>query len=295
MRDPATAVRNLTFVGFGEAAMAFLGGWGSGRPTTVAAYDVKTESPATRAGMEARYAAHAVLGGTSLAAALDGAEAVFSVVTADRALDAATAAATCLPAGAVWLDCNSCAPDTKRRAAAAIEHAGGRYVDVAVMAPVHPKRHRVPLLISGPHAEAAAALLRALDMRPEVIGSEIGAASTVKMLRSIMIKGQEALCAECFLAARRAGVADQVIESLEASDPGMEWRRRGAYNLERMMAHGARRAAEMREVVATIESLGLAGRMSRAAAGWQDEIAALGERPDGADLGGLLDRLLARL
>ncbi len=37
-----------------------------------------------------------------------------------------------------------------------IEAAGAAYVDVAIMAPVHPKLHQTPILLAGPHAEAAA-------------------------------------------------------------------------------------------------------------------------------------------
>jgi 3-hydroxyisobutyrate dehydrogenase-like beta-hydroxyacid dehydrogenase len=52
-------------------------------------------------------------------------------------------------------DMNSVAPDTKRAAAHAVEAAGGRYVDVAVLAPVHPARLKVPLLVRARRAEAA--------------------------------------------------------------------------------------------------------------------------------------------
>lgn len=290
MRDMTNSIDRLAFIGFGEAATAFVSGWGAGRPARLTAFDIKTGSQ-----MQARYAEHGVAGCLDVAGALKDAQAVFSVVTADQALAAARAAAQSLPAGALWFDCNSCAPGTKRQAAQVIEAAGGRYVDVAVMAPVHPKRHHVPLLVSGPHAEAAEAALMSLDMRPKLAGAEVGQASSIKMIRSVMIKGMEALSAECFLAARRAGVEESVIASLEASDPEMEWRRRGAYNLERMMLHGVRRAAEMREVALTVQELGLGGGMSAAAADWQDRIGALGAAPGEDDLLSRVDSLLVRL
>jgi 3-hydroxyisobutyrate dehydrogenase-like beta-hydroxyacid dehydrogenase len=153
----------------------------------------------------------------------------------------------------------------------------------------------VPLLVSGPWAETGAVRLEALDMRPGVAGPEVGQASSIKMCRSVMIKGLEALTAECFLAARRAGVADQVIASLEASDPQIDWRRRGAYTLERMLVHGARRAAEMREVALTVEALGLSPGLSRATADWQDALAGLADVGDDPDLDTALDRILSRL
>jgi 3-hydroxyisobutyrate dehydrogenase-like beta-hydroxyacid dehydrogenase len=213
-------------------------------------------------------------------------------VTAEQALIAARSALQSLSLGTLWLDCNSCAPDTKRLAAELIEAAGGRYMDVAVMAPVYPKRHKVPLLIAGPHAAAAQETLLTLEMCPEIAGDAVGQASEIKMIRSVMIKGLEALTAECLLAARRAGVEDQVLASLQASHPQIEWRGQTAYNLERMMVHGARRAAEMREVAATVAALGLPNRMSAATAIWQDELAQRGVGVIEEDLISQLNRIL---
>ncbi len=162
------------------------------------------------------------------------------------------------------------------------------------MAPVYPLGHHVPLHFSGPHADAGAAALEALGMRPAIAGDGIGQASAIKMIRSVMVKGIEALSAECFLAARRAGVAKAALESLEGSDPAFAWSRRGAYNLERMMVHGERRAAEMREAAATLNALGLPDRMSRAAVEWQEAVAAAAADPGAEDLLARADRLLDR-
>ena len=289
------AAEHISFIGFGEAAGAFLAGWALPDPQRVAAFDIKTEQTATAGAMRARFAAAGVRGCASPADAVAGTAMVFSVVTADQALAAAEAAAPHLLARAFWFDCNSCAPGTKRRAAQVIEAAGGRYVDVAVMAPVHPKRHHVPLNISGPHADAAFEVLRALDMKPAVTGPEVGHASSIKMIRSVMIKGLEALVAECFLSARRAGIEAQVLAALEASDPDIAWRKRGAYNLERMMVHGTRRAAELREVSLTVQELGLPGTMSAATADWEDRIAALNLDAGPDDLMARLDAILSRI
>jgi 3-hydroxyisobutyrate dehydrogenase-like beta-hydroxyacid dehydrogenase len=150
--------------------------------------------------------------------------------------------------------------------------AGATYVDVAVMSPVYPGRHRTPLLVSGAASGDAAQRLSNFGMKARAVGDKVGQASSIKMLRSVMIKGFEALTAECVLAARRAGVEDAVIASLQASDPGVDWLKRSAYNLERMMVHGKRRASEMREVAATLRELGLPDRMAVATAEWQAQI-----------------------
>jgi 3-hydroxyisobutyrate dehydrogenase-like beta-hydroxyacid dehydrogenase len=288
MTDGTTTI---AMVGFGEAAHAFASGWGGGAKSSLRAYDLN----ACHAAVQARAVDLGLACADMPAAVLVDAEVVFCLVTADQALAAAETCAPHLARGALWLDGNSCAPDTKRQAAAVIEAAGGAYVDLAIMAPVHPRLHRAPGLIAGPHCARALALAAKLGMDWRMAGEEVGRASTIKMLRSVMIKGFEALTAECLLAARRAGVEGEVLASLQASDPGWNWRDRAAYNLERMMVHGARRAAEMQEVALTLRDLGLPDGMARATAEWQARLAALA-LPGGADdLADRADRILTRL
>ncbi|MDB6454391.1 NAD(P)-dependent oxidoreductase [Falsirhodobacter sp. 20TX0035] len=274
-------MQDIAFVGFGEAAEAFAKGWGTGAPDHLRAYDEKRDDPATAAVPQGRAEAAGVAL-TDRVGALAGAQAVFCLVTADRAVLAAEQAAPYLEAGAFWFDGNSCSPGAKRQSAAIIEGVGGRYVDVAIMAPVYPRMHKTPLLIAGPHAEDAEALLRALGMEPRIAGDRVGEASAIKMIRSVMIKGMEALTAECLLAARRAGIEDRVLTSLTASNPNIDWPKQAAYNLERMMVHGRRRASEMREVAATLSELGLPNALASATADWQQRIGDL-TLPAGAD------------
>jgi len=131
------------------------------------------------------------------------------------------------------------------------------------------------MLVSGADASPA---LAALGFSPRRIDGPVGRASTIKMLRSVMVKGIEALTAECFLAARKAGVADEVAASLDASWPGADWAAKADYNLGRMRVHGLRRAAEMEEAAATLEGLGVAGEMARATARVQRRLGAAADR-----------------
>ena len=250
---PLSAPR-VALVGFGEAGEAFVRAQGWRGETR--GWDVL---PERRAAMTAC----GVDTGDTVADALADRAFLLSLVTADAALDAAREYAPLLPEGALWCDMNSVAPDTKRAAAVAIERAGGRYVDVAVMAPVD-KGMAVPLLVSGPHALAAQPLLEALGFtNVRVVGDEVGRASAIKMIRSVMVKGLEALSWECAAAAREAGVFDEVMASLDASEKAIGWAERVAYNRERMETHGLRRAAEMEESAKTLQGLGIEPVMTR--------------------------------
>ena len=263
----------VTFIGFGEAGSAFAANWPKGPPR---AYDRKIDSPDSQSALLMHYARADVLGFYTIEAALRRADAALCVVTADQALTTAENYGPLLEPGALWLDMNSVAPETKRRAAIAIEAAGGRYVDIAIMSPVHPGGRAVPLLVSGPHADDAVKLLSICGFTSvRKVATEVGVASAIKMVRSVMIKGLEALTTECVLAAEAAGVRAEVLDSLNASWPGTELGAKADYNLDRMIVHGLRRAAEMEEVVKTLDALGISSPMTRATVEWQRGIGSL--------------------
>lgn len=247
---------HLALIGFGEAASTFAraGRWES----RARSFDVATSRAAAMSEAGVRPCA-------SAGDAVAGAPLILSLVTADQALAAARQCASAITKGAIWCDMNSVAPDTKRAAAAVIEDAGGCYVDVAVLAPVDPARLEVPLLLAGKKAADAAALLLGLGFgRLRWVGEEVGHASAIKMIRSVMVKGIEALTDEMMCAAQAAGVSGEVLASLDASERQWNWAERAAYNLERMDRHGQRRAAEMEEVAKSLLALGVAPLMTRA-------------------------------
>ena len=257
----------LAIIGFGEAGSAIAQGLRSETALddlAIACFDVKSFEAETAGEIDARAAQAGVTVCHALDQALSDASLIFSTVTAGSALDVARSVAGIMeddqddpPVQPLYFDMNSVAPGTKRQAADWLNRLGVGYVDTAVMAPIHPRLHKTPMLLAGPFAAAALERLVDWGMDLRAVGEETGRASAIKMLRSVVVKGLEALSAEMALAAIRAGVEDEVIASLDASYPGFDWGGRTAYNLERMATHGRRRAEEMEEVVRTLEELGI--------------------------------------
>jgi 3-hydroxyisobutyrate dehydrogenase-like beta-hydroxyacid dehydrogenase len=206
------------------------------------------------------------------------ADIIISAVTAASSVKAAQSIMAHIVGQPLFLDVNSVSPGRKQETAKLLGDAA-RYVDVAILAPIHPARHQTPMLLGGPHAQTAAPILAALGMRVTVAGAEVGAAAAIKMVRSVMIKGIEALTLECFLAAARAGVVDEVAASLKNNYPGLDWSNVVPYNLERMASHGERRAAEMEEVADTLRELGVEPLMTAATVKRQREMGELGAQP----------------
>src|SRR5687768_5720636 len=151
------------------------------------------------------------------------ADLIVSAVTASQAVPVAEACMPGLKQGAWFLDFNSASPGAKQRAAVLIDGASGRYVEGAVMTSLPPYRIKVPLLLGGSGARELAPLLIELGFNAKVASDELGVASAVKMCRSIMIKGMEAMVIESFTTARAYGVEDAVLASLKETFPGIDW------------------------------------------------------------------------
>ena len=268
----------LCFIGFGEAGQAIAAGLREAGVESVAAWDIlfpaaegeRLKQAGTQMG--ARIA-------SSAADAVKGADVIVSAVTAASSLEAAQSVQPHLSGNPYYLDINSVSPGRKQATAKLLEGAA-RYVDVAILAAIHPARHQTPILMAGPHAASVMPLLvDELEMRGVIAGDEIGQAAALKMVRSVMIKGIEALTAECFLAAARAGILEEVAASLKNNYPTLDWNKVIEYNLERMASHGVRRADEMDQVAETLRELGIEPLMATATSTRQRELGEIGRDP----------------
>ena len=266
----------ISFIGFGEAGQAIASGLRETGIERVAAWDILfPEQPGTK--LKEAAESLGVRVASSARDATHETDMIISAVTAASSVDAARSLASDLAGNPYYLDINSVSPGRKQETAKLLG-ARARYVDVAVIAAIHPARHRTPLLLSGPHAEGISPLLHEMDMQFSVVGPEVGSAAAIKMIRSVMIKGMEALTLECFLAAARAGVLEEVTVSLKNNYPTLDWAKIADYNLERMASHGERRAAEMEESAATLRELGLDPLMVESTVKRQREMGAIGKK-----------------
>ncbi len=265
----------ISFIGFGEAGQAIASGLREGGIEQIAAWDILFPEAAGEK-LKAAAEKYGVRAATSAADAVAETDMIISAVTAASSLEAARSVAPHLRGNPYYLDINSVSPGRKQDTAKLLGDKA-RYVDVAVIAPIHPKRHQTPLLIAGPHADAVAPLLGELEMKLTVVPGETGQAAAIKMIRSVMIKGMEALTLECFLAASRAGLLEEVTASLKNNYPTLDFTKVADYNIERMASHGERRAAEMEESSLTLRELGLEPLMVDATVKRQREMGALGK------------------
>lgn len=247
----------IAFIGFGEAGSALAGGLIAAGASVRATYDILIDDPATAPDLRARARAIGIEASASSADAIAGVDIVFSAVTSKEVLRAAETAAPHLRQGQVYLDINSASPAAKREAAAVVEARGGAFVEAAVMDLVPPHGHAVPMLLAGPSAARVVDILVPFGMNVTAIGDEIGNASSVKMVRSVFMKGFTAILLESLYAARKLNAEDAVLDSLQVTFPGMDWKDLADYYGPRLIRHAKRQSEEMLSVAETLEELGV--------------------------------------
>ncbi|MBS0367029.1 MAG: NAD(P)-dependent oxidoreductase [Proteobacteria bacterium] len=254
--------QRVALVGFGEVGQILADDLGARRSIEINVWDRLFEVSDSLPSAAAR-SRPALRAARSLADAVAGCGLVISAVTAAQGLGAATEAAGSLAPGSYYLDLNSVSPNTKRQAALIIQGAGGLYVEAAVMSAIGFKRSASPVLLGGANAAAFLPLAQALGFSGCTVFSEVlGRASAVKMCRSVVIKGMEALLTESLLSARHYGVEDAVLSSFNDLLPAANWPMLARYMISRSLQHGRRRAEEMQEVARTVRDAGLNPWMS---------------------------------
>lgn len=298
---PVDRVDRLGIVGYGEVGRIFAAGLRKAGVSDLAVWDLKFIDPAK--GHEPL--AHAQVAGAvaadSVAALCAGRQLIVSAVTASNTLAVAEAVALHIAPGAFFLDLNSASPGTKQQAAALIHARGARYVEAGVMTSVPPYGIAVPMLLGGPHAATLAPVLHGWGMDAKPVSDQLGVASAIKMCRSVMIKGLEALVMESYATARHYGVEDHVLPTLAETFPSIDWQKQGSYFFSRVVQHGQRRAEEMRESARTVGEAGMAPLMASAIADKQQWVADLAREgifqglPQDARWQDYADRLLESL
>jgi 3-hydroxyisobutyrate dehydrogenase-like beta-hydroxyacid dehydrogenase len=268
--------RRLAIIGFGEVGQIFARQFTDAGVGEIAVYDIVFPDAGAPQSKVASLGAWKK--SKSARDAASNADVIVSAVTAGSALAAAQSVTGAIAKGAWFWDLNSVSPGTKRAAAAEIEKAGGRYVEAAVMSSVPPRGIRSPMLLGGPHAAAFADAMTAFNLDLTVYSPEVGAASAVKMCRSVLVKGLESLLVESMMAARHYGVEREVLESLGDTIPHPDWPKQAAYMIGRALVHGRRRAEEMREVAKTVREAGVEPLLSAPTAERQDWAADAGAR-----------------
>jgi 3-hydroxyisobutyrate dehydrogenase-like beta-hydroxyacid dehydrogenase len=265
--------RVIALLGFGEAGSAIARGlasekgWrgpskpGDNAPRRVIAIDPALDKDArgTALGKEAGRLQIPI--SDKYTEALSEADLVICAVQGEHALDAASSAAPLLKKGAWFLDLCTVTGKMADEDREAIEKAGGQYIDIAVMGGFFKYGIKAPMLVAGGDAKAAVDWMNANGFDAKYLGPRPGSASSVKMVRSVLMKGLEALGVEALVTAERQGIREEVLECLADVDL-VPFRDHLASLVQTHVVHARRRWEEMGLVAQTLRETGVEPKMT---------------------------------
>ncbi len=164
----------------------------------------------------------------------------------------------------IYADVNAIAPAKAKQIHQMMRAGKIDFVDGGIIGGPAWEAESTWLYLSGSRAGELAACFEKGPLETEVMGSEIGSASAVKMAFAAYTKGTTALLCAIMAAADEMGVR----ETLEKqwSRGGSDFSERTQNRLKRVTAKAWRFSGEMEEIAATLQAVGLPGGFHLAAA-----------------------------
>ena len=194
----------------------------------------------------------------------EAADLIISVTPGVSSAESADAFASVLDKRHTFLDFASATPKVKYGVADRLAGTGALLGDGSIMGT--PKNgYSMHMLSSGPAGKRVVDLLVPWGMSIDYVGEKLGTASGIKILRSVLIKGIEALTDEMLLAARHYGLDEAVLASASKTltRPFMD-------TVESLtpsgVIHAKRRSEEVEMAAEAVTDAGIDAIMTRATA-----------------------------
>jgi 3-hydroxyisobutyrate dehydrogenase-like beta-hydroxyacid dehydrogenase len=209
--------------------------------------------------------------------AVDGAEVVLSLVGATAAGRALDSVRDALTGSTVFADMNTGSPEQKRSLAATAEQAGAPFADAAIMSPVPRAGLLTPLLASGTGAARFTEVATGWGAPATNVGPDAGSAASLKLLRSVFMKGLAGLVFESLTAAERTGDASWLRAQI-AAELGPDGDALVTRLVDGTRQHAGRRVHEMEDVRDLLAGLDSPGWMTDGTLRWLRRIDVEGDQ-----------------
>lgn len=267
----------LGLMGFGEAGYHFGKGLSAAGLTDIVAYSRSAAKAAAGDALHAR----AAEAGVELVARprqlCERADVIIAVTPGRAALTALRAVLPHLREDHIYVDASTASVKAMTQAGRLLEGKAG-FVDAAIMGTVPLNGIKVLTVVSGAYAQQFRKLLTPYGMNIQVIGEAPGAASAMKLIRSVFMKGLAGLLLESLEAAQRNGILDAVAADISASMDERPFQQIIKRFVCGTAVHAGRRVHEMTQALELLRMLGGPTRMTRATRAMITEVAKMGLR-----------------
>lgn len=255
----------IGFIGFGEVGFEMSKGYKEEGVTEIYAYDVMQNDSTYGPLVKERASISGVVLVESLQELANKSALLIAAVPGDKALATAKAATEFLSEKTLYVDVSASSPEVKKQIWEEIKGKKANFVDGAMLGPLPLYRHKVPTLISGSGCDEFLEIMKPYHMDLEKVSEVPGDATSIKLIRSIFMKGLPALFVEVLEAASIMKVDHLVLKSLATTMNACSFEETFNRLVTGSAVHAARRAHEMKNVIEMLEGISVEPTMSKAA------------------------------
>ena len=254
----------IGFIGYGEAAYNISFGLNKEGLKGIRATDAMMNDSVMGGQVHTRAEAAGVTLVSSNKEIAQWADLIFAAVPSSFTMDVCKDIESVLRPGQLYVDVSASTPSIKQTIWEQVKNTGVLFTDAAMLGSLPKDQHRVPITASGNGAEEFKKLMTPYGMKITLAGEKAGAASAIKLVRSIYMKGIAGLMIEMLQAADAYGVSEEVIASISKSMDGIPF----TSHLDRLVTgsalHCTRRAAELKGSIAMLGEANLSSDMTKA-------------------------------
>lgn len=254
----------LGFIGFGEVGFEMAKGYRNEGLEGLFVYDIMQSHPVYGPLVQERVQTSGVTLVASPAEVLQNVDVVIVAVPGDKALQTAQSISPLLKKATLYVDVSASSPEVKRNIWEEIKGADVTFVDGAMLGPLPVYQHKVPTLVSGNGSDQFIELMKPYHMDLEKVSDIPGEATAIKLIRSIFMKGLPALFVEVLETASLMKVDHLVLKSLATTMNACSFEQTFNRLVTGTAIHAQRRAHEMENVIAMLESINIEPTMSKA-------------------------------
>lgn len=264
---------SLGLVGYGEIGSTLGKGLRGAGLAGITCFDTNAFEGAYAPLIQERAAAAGVTLVRSHQALADATTLILSVTPGSASLESARGFATVLNDSHIFLDFASATPKVKYRVADILKGTGALLGDGSIMGtPLN--GYSMPMMSSGPAGRRAADLLVPWGMVIDPVSERLGTASGIKILRSVLLKGIEALTDEMMLAASFYGLDEAVLASASKTLT-RPWMDTVDSLIPSGVIHAKRRSEEVEMAAEAVADAGIEPIMTRSTAArlrWKESL-----------------------
>lgn len=254
----------IGFIGYGEAAYNISFGLNKEGLKGIRATDAMMNDSVMGKQVHTRAEAAGVTLVSSNKEIAQWADLIFAAVPSSFTMDVCKDIESVLRPGQLYVDVSASTPSIKQAIWEQVKNTGVLFTDAAMLGSLPKDQHQVPITASGNGAEEFKKLMTPYGMKITLAGEKAGAASAIKLVRSIYMKGIAGLMIEMLQAADAYGVSEEVIASISKSMDGIPF----TSHLDRLVTgsalHCTRRAAELKGSIAMLGEANLSSDMTKA-------------------------------